>query len=110
MIAQTPQSARCVTLSEAMSAAGTAVYLDRRQADEQFGPGLFDTAIEHHTALRLRADIVRGTTRNRHGLTSRWVNYDWADTYVEAPHFVWFDYFRPFILNSCSRMARGLAP
>lgn len=97
-----------ITLNQAMIAAGTAVYLDKLKADKQFGPGLFDKAVEHHVKRGLRADIKAGITRDREGIKSRFVNYNWAAQYQNAPHFVWFDFFRPAILNSCSRLSRGL--
>lgn len=94
-----------ITLAQAMEAAATAVYLDRQKA-----PALFDKAIEHHVARGLRADVAKGTTRDRDGWRSGFVAYDWAATYEEAPHFVYWDFFRPAILNSVSRLERGLNP
>ena len=99
-----------MTLSQACEHAGTAVHMDRQKADEQFGAGLFDKAIEHHTKRGLSVDLTKGTTRDRAGLQSRFINYIGEQTYTDAPHFVWFDFFRGAVLNSCSRMARGLEP
>jgi hypothetical protein len=101
---------KIVTLNEAMDAAATAVYVDRKKADQQFGVGLFDKAVAHHNNLGLRANISKGTTRNKRGQQSKYVNYDWAHVYEDAPHFIWYDFFRGVIMNSCSRMARGLEP
>ena len=101
---------RIVTLNEAMDAAATAVHLDRQRADRQFGAGLFDRAVAHHRKLDLRANITRGTTQDRRGQQSRYIAYDWAHVYDGAPHSIWQDFFRGAILNSCSRMARGLRP
>lgn len=99
-----------ITLQQAMDVAATTVYLDRRKFDEQFGPGLFDKAVEHHTKKRLRADIETGTTYRERGWVAQFVSYDWEDHYKDAPHFVWFDFFLPIIGNSVSRMSRGLEP
>lgn len=97
-----------ITLRQAMEAAGTAVYLDRQKADAQFGPGLFDKAVAYHEKRNLRAYIESGTTWDRDGMRTRFVNYDGGGQYREAPHFVWFDFFRGTIMNSVSRLSRGL--
>lgn len=99
-------STRVVTLAEAMEHAATAVYLCR----QKWGDEVFDAAVKHHTARRLRADVEAGTTTDTVGVRSRFADYDWAATYTDAPHFVWFDFFRGEIENSCSRIQRGLAP
>lgn len=99
---------KTITLDQAMQLSDTVVYLDKQKADKQYGPGLFDQAVKHHVKRGLRADIKAGTTRDRDGIKSRFVDYDWADQYQDAPHFVWFDFFLPAILNSCSRLSRGL--
>lgn len=101
---------RIVTLNEAMDAAAKAVHQDRQVADRQFGVGLFDRAVAHHSKMHLRANITRGTTHNRHGQQSRYLAYGWAHVYDGAPQAVWQDFFRGAILNSCARMARGLRP
>lgn len=84
--------------------------MDRQKANRQFGDGLFDKAVEHHQKMRLVADPEKGETRNKFGNDSQFLNYDWAHIYKECPHFIWGDFFRGSILNSCSRMARGLNP
>jgi len=99
-----------VTIDEILDAAAEAVHLDRQEADLQFGAGLFDKAIAHHKKLKLRANILKGTTRNKRGQQSRCLDYDWAHVYDGAPHLVWSDFFRGAVMNSCSRMARGLNP
>lgn len=99
-----------VTLNEAMDAAPEDVRADRARADEQFGAGLFDKAVAHHNNLRLRANISNGTTRDKYGETSRFIDYNWAHVYEDAPNLIWHDFFGGTIMNSCSRMARGLRP
>lgn len=101
---------KIVTLTEAMDAAPEDVRADRAMADRQFGVGLFDRAVAHHSKLRLRANITRGTTHDSRGQRSRYIAYDWAHVYDGAPHHIWHDFFRGSIMNSCSRMARGLHP
>lgn len=101
---------KIVTLAEAMDAASEYVRADRAKADQQFGAGLFDQAVAHHTSLRLRANVTTGTTQNRYGQLSKYINYNWSHVYEEAPHHIWHDFFRGTIMNSCSRMARGLKP
>ena len=101
---------RTVTLADAMQAAGTAVYLDRQKCEEQFGRGLFDKAVAFHQSKNLRADLKNGTVRNTDGWQSGFVDYDWGHVYEEAPHHVWHDFLRGFVINSASRMARGLKP
>mgnify|MGYP001168697125 CR=1 FL=1 len=101
---------KIVTLAEAMAAAPEDVRTDRARADQQFGVGLFDQAVAHHTGLRLRANITTGTTQNRYGQLSKYTNYNWSPVYEDAPHHIWHDFFSGTILNSCSRMARGLKP
>lgn len=101
---------KIVTLAEAMNAAPEDVLADRERADKQFGVGLFDKAIEHHTKLNLRADISNGTTRDKYGETSRFTHYELAYFYEAHPHHIWNDFFSGTIMNSCSRMARGYDP
>lgn len=95
-----------VNLAQAMADSPTAVYLDRKK----WGDDLFDKAVAHHTARRLRADLSAGTTTDVDGQRSRFVQYDWGHEYENAPHHVYFDFFRGAVCNSCSRLARGLAP
>lgn len=96
------------TLAQAMDAAPDDTAACRRQMDAQFAPGLFDKAVEHHAARRLRADADRGTTRDRDGERSRFVSYDWGQHYAANPSHVFFDFFRGHVCNSVSRLARGL--
>jgi hypothetical protein len=101
---------KIVTLNEAMDAAPEDVRAYRARADEQFGAGLFDKAVAHHNNLRLRANISNGTTQDKHGQKSKYIDYNWAHVYEDAPHLIWHDFFSGTIMNSCSRMARGLKP
>lgn len=97
---------KIISLNHAMESAATAVYLDR----QKIGGDIFDKAVAHHSALRLVADIEKGSTKNRHGFVSQFAGYDWQKVYEDAPHFVYFDFFRPAILNSCGRIDRGMEP
>jgi len=101
---------KIVTLAEAMDAAPEDVRADRARADQRFGAGLFDRAVEHHTKLHLRANISDGTTLNKYGETSRFKHYELAYFYEAYPHHIWPDFFRGTIMNTCSRMAQGLKP
>jgi hypothetical protein len=101
---------KIVTLAEAMAAAPEDVRADRARADQQFGVGLFDQAVAHHTNLCLRANVTTGTTQNKYGEASRFTHYELAYFYEAYPHHIWNDFFSGTILNSCSRMARGLKP
>src|SRR5690554_871589 len=99
-----------ITLNEILNAASEVVHLDRREADLQFGAGLFDKAIAHHKKRNLRANVSLGTVHDKHGQKSKFINYNWAHVYDGAPRLIWRDFFLPDILNSCSRMARGFNP
>lgn len=101
-----------ITLSQSLQAAATAVHLDRALADEKFGRGLFDKAVQHHTARRLHANLKTGTVSDRDGWRSRYVrpsDYAGAKAYEGAEHLTWFDFFRGAVMNSASRLSRGLA-
>lgn len=99
---------KTISLPEAMDSAATAVYQDRIKADQQFGKGLYDQAVIHHTKRNLRANVTLGGTKDRDGFCSQFVDYTWSHVYDEAPHHVYFDFFRPSLLNSVSRLSRGL--
>lgn len=99
-----------ITLKQAMDDAMQVVMIKKQSADRKFGPGLFEKAIAHHMQRDLRASVVKGSVRDRDGFRSQFVDYDWADVYAENPEYVWTDFFLPFILNSVSRMSRGLEP
>lgn len=71
---------------------------------------VFDQAMAYHAGRKLRADIATGVTRDCDGWKSGFVNYDWSDNYTKNPEHIFFDFFRGFILNSVSRINRGLKP
>lgn len=96
-------AAKTMTLPQALQHAATAVYMDLQNA-----PALFDLAVEYHTRKGLKADLAKGTTRDRDGWRSAFTAYDWAHLYEGAPHFAYFDFFRPALLNAVSRLQRGL--
>jgi hypothetical protein len=101
------------TMAEAMAAAPDDAQAARQVAGADFGPGLFDRAIAHHAARQLRADVAAGVTRDREGIRARFVSWtpeDLAGHVDRRGAHVWFDFFRGHVLNSCSRMARGLTP
>lgn len=100
--------AHIVTLAQAMESAATAVYLDRQKANEQFGRGLFDKAVAHHIRRNLRANLKTGETLDCDGWRGRFTAYDWAQVYDSAPHHVYFDFLRGHVMNSASRLSRGL--
>lgn len=102
----TPMTKRVITLTEAMAEAPTDVHADR----QRWGDALFDRAVEHHTSRNLRANIGNGTTRDKDGIQSRFVAYDWACHYESSPDHVYYDFFKGIVCNSCSRMERGLNP
>jgi hypothetical protein len=101
------------TLAQAMQDAAGAVHHDRQMANEQFGVGLFDKAVEHHTKRRLQADVVKGTTTDCDGPRARFINWTLEDAANHSDHhrhFVWFSFFRGDVMNSVSRLSRGLEP
>lgn len=70
----------------------------------------FETAVAHHVRLGIVADIDKGEVRNKNGFVSQFVYYDWSQHYKDALNLVFFDFFRGVVLNSVSRMNRGLEP
>lgn len=91
------------TLAQAAALAIDDVAEARRYAERQFGAGLFDRATTHHEARNLRATLGIGETRDCDGFVARFV-----DGHTCQAEHVWFDFFRESIMNSASRMARGL--
>ena len=91
------------TLTQAAAIAPDDVSTARQYAEHAFGPGLFDRAIAHHESRGLRATLGVGETRDRGGVCARFVGGHTCE-----PGHVWFDFFRGHIMNSVSRMARGL--
>ncbi|WP_369662012.1 hypothetical protein [Variovorax sp. V15] len=98
---------RLYTLPQALALADPSEIAENRSI---FGSDLFAQAVEAQTRNGLRADIVKGSTRDRDGFRSQFIAYDWEATYRENPSHIWSDYFRPAVMNSASRMQRGLAP
>jgi len=94
-----------ISFSDACSHSATEFYLLRERAENQY---LFDRAVEWMDRMRFRADIKLGIARNKDGVVSRFANYDWSQQYKDHPNSVFFDFFRPFLLNKYSRLLRGL--
>lgn len=94
-----------MNFNDAASHSATELHLLRERAENQF---LFDKAVEWMDRMRFRADLKRGCTRNKHGVVAQYNNYDWAQQYVDHPHFVFHDFFRGHLLNKYSRLLRGL--
>jgi ferredoxin-like protein FixX len=99
-----------VSIREAMQLAEEEVRQCRIEAAAEFSEGLFDKAVEHHAKRGLRADLVLGVTRDREGVQSRFLDYTWASAYTRNPGHIWYDFFCGPVMNSVSRMARGLEP
>jgi hypothetical protein len=98
------------TLAEAMALAPSEVAEAREYCAKTFGPEYWDKAVAHHEKRKLRADIAEGTTRDCDGWKSGFVGYDWSHEYQDRKEWIFYDFFRGFICNSVSRMARGLQP
>lgn len=94
-----------MNFNDAASHSATELYLLRERAENQF---LFDKAVEWMDRMKFRADTKRGCTRNKDGVQAQFVNYDWAQQYVDHPSFVFHDFFRGHLLNKYSRLLRGL--
>lgn len=92
------------TLAQASELATDDVASARQYAELEFGAGLFDRAMAHHEARNLRATLGAGETRDSGGIIARYV----GGHTCQAAH-VWFDFFRGHVMNSVSRMARGLS-
>lgn len=83
----------------------------RASANSAFGLGAFDIAFAHWCARKLIADTNTGVVRDREGIKSRFLDYGtMADHYAAQPSHVWHDFFSPVLMNSCSRLHRGLKP
>lgn len=91
--------------SDAAIHSATELHLLRERAENK---ALFDKAVEWMNRMKFRADIKRGCTRNMHGVAAQFGNYDWAQEYVDHPHFVFYDFFSGHLLNKYSRLLRGL--
>lgn len=93
------------TLDEALALADPK---DVSECKSAFGVDLFEQAVEHHRRRGLTADVKKGTTRDKDGQNSVYPGYDWADRYTTHKGHIWFDFFRGFVVNSASRLSRGL--
>lgn len=99
------------SVQSAADAFGPEFAESRARANSEFGLGAFDIAFAHWCARRLSADTDTGTVRDREGIKSRFLDYGtMADHYAAQPSHVWHDFFAPVLLNSCSRLHRGLKP
>lgn len=69
-------------------------------------------AVDHHAKRGLRCDTAAGTTSDRDGNRSRFVNWTKRDAtrYENDRGSVFYTFFWGDIANSCSRLARGLKP
>ena len=94
-----------MTFDESTQRSATEFHLLRERAENKT---LFDQAVEWMQRNKFRADLKRGCVRSVDGVQSQFVGYDWAHQYAEHPHFVFYDFFRGFLLNKYSRMVRGL--
>lgn len=68
----------------------------------------FDRACDWMRNQKFRADTTKGRTVSREGTMAQFVAYDWAADYEAHPSFVFYDFFRGFLLNKYSRIMRGL--
>lgn len=68
---------------------------------------VFDKAVESMVKEKFIADTDKGTTRNVNGVVGQFINYDWANEY-EHLNLVFYDFFRPHLMNKYFRMLRGL--
>lgn len=94
-----------ISFNDACNHSATEFYLLRQRAENKF---LFDKAVEWMDRTRFSADTKRGTTRNTNGVIAQFLTYDWAQQYDKFPNLIFFDFFRPHLLNKYSRMLRGL--
>lgn len=99
---------RAVTLAAVLPEAGHELYW----LSQRFGLQTVEAACAHHKARNLRADVAKGTTADRDGNRSRFVSWSEEDAarYEGMPGWVFHDFFRGDIANSCSRIERGLNP
>lgn len=95
-----------------MRLSDTIPHVDFTPMTIAWGEPIVAQAIKHHLALGLEADPIKGTTRNRHGNQSRFLDWTQAniDMHVGCPSAIFYSFFRGSIANSCSRIARGLTP
>ena len=98
-----------ITLNQALETAAQGAYSEaHKRGPEWFAA--WKQALEHHTRRKLRANIKTGTVRDVDGIRAQFTAYDWQDTYTEAPHFIFWDFFAPDLNNSADRILRNLKP
>ena len=54
------------------------------------------------------ANIAQGSLSGKNGILSQFVSYDWIEFYIEHPEWVFFDYFKPVLMNKYDRLLRGV--
>jgi hypothetical protein len=94
-----------MTFDDACMHAATQLYVLRQRVERR---DLFDEAVEQMQRDRYRVDIQTGVVRNKAGFVSRFVDYDWASQYEEAPHFIFYDFFQGILMNSYARKLAGV--
>ena len=77
----------------------------RRRVERQ---DLFDESVEQMRHAGYRVDIQAGVVRNKAEFVSRFVDYDWASRYEEAPHFIFYDFFQGILMNLYTRKLAGV--
>lgn len=93
------------TFEESMQKSATEFYLLRQSAENKEA---FDKAVEWMSKKKFIADIENGTVRNKDGFVSQFTNYVWSKDYFDNPHFIFYDFFRPNLMNKYSRIIRGV--
>ena len=68
----------------------------------------FDRAVDWMRKSRFTANLDTGTVRNRDGVRSQFLTYDWADNYAIHPEHIFFDFFRGELMNKYTRFVRGI--
>ena len=94
-----------VTFDQALALSATEFHLLRERAAQR---DAFDRAVERMRAERWACDPSTGTVRNRGGVRAQFTAYDWGAEYVAHPHFIFYDFFRPHLMNTYSRIVRGI--
>ena len=94
-----------VTFGDACTHAATQLYVLRQRAERQ---DLFDESIEQMRRGGYRVDIQAGVVQNKAGFVSRFVDYDWAAQYEEAPNLIFYDFFQGILMNLYTRKLAGV--
>lgn len=100
---------KTVTLRQALELAAQGAYMDAHNKGADHAQRMAQ-AREYHEKRGLRANVATGTVRDCDGVCSQFTAYDWAHTYEDAPHFIYWDFFLPILANSADRLRRGLNP